>query len=78
MQKNSNKKRGVSLVRLVLIIAIIIALLIFFNATSLVEIKNLFVTLGQGIVALLKVVWYQLIMPVVSFFLTVLGRVIHR
>ena len=76
--KNFQTKRGVGLVRLIIILAIIIAVLVFFNATSVEEIKQLFIALGVGIVVLLKVVWYQLVMPIVNFFLSVLGRVINR
>lgn len=76
--KKIQTKRGVSLIRMLLIICIIIAVLIFFNAMSLDEIKKLFLDLGQGVVSLLKVLWGQIIMPVVNFFLVILGRVVHR
>lgn len=76
--KKISTNRGASVVKLLIIICLIIALLVFFNTTSLDEIKNLFVSLGQGIVGALKVLWDQIIMPVVNFFLTILGRVVHK
>jgi len=78
---NTSKKnytnRGVSTLKLILLLCVVIAVLIFFNATSLDEIKQLFTTLGNGAVTVLKDLWYQIIMPIVNFMLAVLGRVVH-
>lgn len=77
-RKKFETKRGLSTVRVLLLICIIIALLIFFKATSLEEIKDLFITLGQGAVAVLKTIWDQFIMPVVNFFLVILSRLTSK
>jgi len=76
--KKSSRSRGASLIRLLILVCIVIALLIFFNATSIKEITGLLKGLLNGLITVLKDVWYQLIMPIVDFFLSVLSRIIHK
>ena len=66
------------MIRILLLVCIVIVLLIFFKTTSLGEIQQLFVALGQGAVAVLKTIWDQFIMHMVNFFLLILSRVTQK
>ncbi|MFA6006841.1 MAG: hypothetical protein WC764_03925 [Candidatus Paceibacterota bacterium] len=78
MPKKFYTKRGVSTLGIIVIICAVIALLVFFKTTTFDEVKQLGIDVGQGAVAVLKAIWYQVIMPIVNFLLTIFSRVVHK
>lgn len=75
---HTHTRRGIGLLRLIIIVAVISALLIFFDITSLTEIRNLFSELAGGVLNVGKTIWYQIIMPLVNFVLGILSRIVSR